>query len=364
MDVWRRLVARLGFLVAVFVAAYLGATLGWLGTREVRASHNFADVPDSAFYHAFVQFLVDNGITSGCAPGLFCGNDPVTRGQMAVFLQKLADVVGQDVVGTTATLQAQITALETELDTAQGTISCLKREGNDVIFEGCNVHVRSGAGATEAAVNGLGNLIVGYNETFGAEVRTGSHNLVVGRFHTYSSYGGLVAGEDNAVSGAGASVSGGVGNTASGPFSNVSGGLTNTAGAFFASVSGGAHNLASGDNASVSGGENNTASGEFASISGGRLNKASGLFASVSGGDANTASGDQSSVSGGRTNTASGRFASVSGGSGNLASGDNASVSGGENNTASGIAASVSGGFRGSAPGTADWVAGSLFQDD
>jgi S-layer homology domain len=95
MAQWRPWIGRVLFVLAVFVAAYLGGTLGWLGTREVQASHNFADVPDTAFYHAFVQFLVDNGITSGCAPGLFCGNDPVTRGQMAVFLKKLADVVDQ-----------------------------------------------------------------------------------------------------------------------------------------------------------------------------------------------------------------------------------------------------------------------------
>jgi hypothetical protein len=57
----------------------------------VGASHNFSDVPDSAFYHDFVDFLVDNGITSGCGPGLYCGESPVTRGQIAVFLTRLAD---------------------------------------------------------------------------------------------------------------------------------------------------------------------------------------------------------------------------------------------------------------------------------
>src|SRR5262245_1997369 len=202
MTHWRRAIGRVSFVVAVFVAAYMGATLGWLGIREVRASHNFGDVPDSAFYHAFVQFLVDNGITSGCAPGRFCGEDPVTRGQMAVFLKKLSDLVGQG-----------------------ATIPCLRQEGNEVIFEGCNVHVRSGAGATDAAVNGRGNLIVGYNEELPSpEDRTGSHNLVVGRFHAYSSFGGLVAGNNNTVAGPEASVSGGISNTARGFGASVSGG--------------------------------------------------------------------------------------------------------------------------------------------
>jgi hypothetical protein len=101
--------------------------------------------------------------------------------------------VGQDVAGTTATLQEQITVLQT----AVGTTPCMRREGNDVIFEGCNVHIRSGAGGTDAPVNGLGNLIIGYNERNEIEDRTGSHNLLVGPFHTYSSPWGVVVGLDN-----------------------------------------------------------------------------------------------------------------------------------------------------------------------
>jgi hypothetical protein len=241
MGAWKRLLGRLGFLVAVFVTAYLGGTLGWLGTREVRANHNFGDVPDSAFFHDFVAFLVDNNITAGCASGKFCGEDPVTRGQMAVFLKKLAD------------------------------LSCIRREGNDVIFEGCNVHVRSGAGATEAPVNGLGNLIVGYNESSPGppENRTGSHNLVVGPRHTYSSYGGFVAGFNNAVTGPSASVSGGFSNTASDSYAGVSGGIVNTASGVAASVSGGSANTASGNFASVSGGSHGSATGEDDWVAGG-----------------------------------------------------------------------------------------------
>jgi hypothetical protein len=35
-----------------------------------------------------VQELVARGITAGCAAGLYCPTDPVTRAQMAVFLTK------------------------------------------------------------------------------------------------------------------------------------------------------------------------------------------------------------------------------------------------------------------------------------
>jgi hypothetical protein len=221
--------------------------------------------------------------------------------------------------GDTAALQAQITALQNALASAQATIACMHAVGTDVFFDGCNVHIRSGAGTTDAVVNGLGNLIVGYNEDSPTPaVRTGSHNLVVGQFHTYSSYGGFVAGMRNSLTEANASVSGGISNTASGSASSVSGGSGNTASGFLSSVSGGNQNTASQANASVSGGGNNTASSGSAS---------------VSGGSNNTASGPASSVSGGSGNTASGFFSSVSGGNSR------------------------------SAPGADDWAAGSLFED-
>jgi S-layer family protein len=82
----RRLLGQLVLVLAVTAGAFVGAKLGMLGTRDAGASHNFSDVPDGAFYHDFVAFLVDNGITAGCAPSLFCGEQAVTRGQAAVFL--------------------------------------------------------------------------------------------------------------------------------------------------------------------------------------------------------------------------------------------------------------------------------------
>jgi hypothetical protein len=89
----RRLLGQLALVLAVMAAAFTGGRLGLLGTRDVGASHNFSDVPDSAFYHNFVQFLKDNGITAGCGSGLFCGELAATRGQTAVFLKKLFDLV-------------------------------------------------------------------------------------------------------------------------------------------------------------------------------------------------------------------------------------------------------------------------------
>ena len=241
-----------------------------------------------------------------------------------------------------AALQAQVAALQTtinnlqsDLDAAEATIAVLQSDlaavqsnnalaldpyvsvdmngindldGPHVIFTGVNVHIRNGSNITDSS-NGLGNLLIGYNEQIPMMVgppatRTGSHNLIVGFFHGYSSFGGLVAGSRNTISGPSASVTGGFNNVASGNTSSVSGGSENEASDFDASVSGGINNTASENEASVSGGNNNTASGFASSVSGGINNEASNFQASVSGGIGNTASGNSATVSGGNGLTA------------------------------------------------------------
>ena len=50
----------------------------------------FNDVPTSHIFFRWIEALAAAGITTGCsaAPPLYCPDDPVTRGQMAVFLSK------------------------------------------------------------------------------------------------------------------------------------------------------------------------------------------------------------------------------------------------------------------------------------
>lgn len=259
--------------------------------------------------------------------------------------------------------------------------------GSTIRISRANLQIVNGQGATNT-INGLGNLIVGYNEPRGGQERlpigfgvdqiitveevcskgewetseacitnggfwgvdhkSGSHNIVGGMRNAYSSYGGFVVGRNNTINREWSVVSGGVVNVASGTWSSVSGGRVNTASGDNSSVSGGRENTASGIMSSVSGGQQNTASGTSSSVSGGFRNTASWISSSVSGGRDNTASGMNSSVSGGRENVASGSLdntsSSVSGGFQNTASGNNSSVSGGRNNTASGNNSSILGG--------------------
>jgi len=208
-------------------------------------------------------------------------------------------------------------------------------EGDNFYFTGCNVHVLNGEGATNTT-NGVGNIIVGYNEftSYYGRLRTGSHVIVVGSDHEYTSYGGIVVGKENTIAGPYASVSGGYKNTAGEGFSD-------NLGEKYASVSGGCRNSADAQCSSVSGGYGNMISREAtaASVSGGSLHEVEGERASISGGYRNFAYGYGSSILGGDNNQIGGvsdenvLYATISGGHNNEAQGNYVSITGGRDNT-------------------------------
>jgi hypothetical protein len=209
-------------------------------------------------------------------------------------------------------------------------------------FSGVNVQVVNGEGKT-SAVNGAGNLIIGYDEEPGSQ--TGSHDLMLGTKQAYTSYGSILGGLGNTASGANTVVLGEA-NLAEGGQSGVLGGGGNKATGRQAQVLGGSGDLASGVASVVSAGSENTASAQWATVSGGRHNIASGEWSSVSGGGLNVASSGEATVSGGYQNTASGVYANtVSGGYLNTANANDESwVGGGYKNTASGNFSSIFGG--------------------
>ena len=219
---------------------------------------------------------------------------PALQAQVAALQSTVSGLKGQVSALQTAntdqqneidSLQTSNTRLQTQLAVVQSNHALLLGPfvsvdpdpeigviGPNIIFSGANIHIVSGSGSTDdgmlnnpsATLRGLGNLIIGYNEDpgkrpggpeapppiLGPGDRSGSHNLVIGRWNrfTKAAFGGLVAGEANIISNEGAGVSGGFGNTASG---------------FDASVVGGVVNTASGNEASVIGGQNVTANNNF-----------------------------------------------------------------------------------------------------
>jgi hypothetical protein len=161
--------------------------------------------------------------------GIACGVVMLALLSSALPSGKAADTQPRGMAERMATLEKKLAAMDFD-DTA-----------NEVVISRANLRIVNGLGTTDAT-NGLGNLILGYHELRSGEfenVRTGSHNVVVGREHNFSRLGGLVVGAFNEVSSDFASVSGGRANTASGMATSVSGGQGNTASGDAASVSAG-----------------------------------------------------------------------------------------------------------------------------
>jgi hypothetical protein len=200
----------------------------------------------------------------------------------------------QDQVGSLQTsnnkLQNQVTTLQNTLTEARNVLALgpfvsvdpnpeFGVVGPHIKFSGANVHIEAGTSST-SETNGLGNLIIGYDEApvdMGGPAlapgdRSGSHNLIVGMFHrfTKTAWGGMVAGFGNTIQNEGTSVTGGSANTASGVLSSVTGGEGNTASGDLSSVVGGDSNTASGFGATITGGSANTAGGQEAVVIGGQ----------------------------------------------------------------------------------------------
>lgn len=220
-------------------------------------------------------------------------------------------------------------------------------QAKTIRFTGVNVQVVNGLGVTNGnpidpastvavTVNGVGNLIVGYNELGHAlgDDRTGSHNIVAGIKNNYPSLGGLVASYESRLEG---------------PYNGILGGRSN--------LSRDRHSVAIG-------GDNAVALSDRSFAAGGFNNVAANSMDVVVGGNGNTASGSKSSIFGGDANVTSANFATVLGGLQNNASGTRSTVVGGRFNDAAGNTSTVGGGAHRTATGEDDWVAGSLFQDN
>jgi hypothetical protein len=263
------------------------------GTLTARVAALEATV---AYLKAAVQNRKRAPVASPDSVKKACGAEAAARQQA---LQELRDQLETEIAARqeadagaakTATAAAEHqAALQAEMAPVVEKLAHFSIENVDgcysVVLTGANLHLRSGSGATNGnparpfsmetiTSNGLGNLIIGYNESralAGADrdLRSGSHNLILGQGQNFTSVGGLIAGQINSISGPGASVTGGQWNSASGPC---------------ASISGGTRSAATGPCASVGGGDMNNAAGRAAAVGGGRLNTASGEAAVVNGG--------------------------------------------------------------------------------
>jgi S-layer homology domain len=68
---------------------FAGATVHYkLQVSPAPGSATFADVPTNHPFFQYIEAFAASGITGGCGSGNYCPDNPLTRGQMAVFLAK------------------------------------------------------------------------------------------------------------------------------------------------------------------------------------------------------------------------------------------------------------------------------------
>ncbi len=184
-----------------------------------------------------------------------------------------------------------------DLETLTAPMSRMTVAGEDsLVVEDVNLHVRSGAGATDATVNGRGNLIVGYDEVGGSSDKSGSHNIVFGRGNSYTSYGGLVGGTNNDVHGNYSSVLAGSSNEVTGSRSAIVSGSSNTVESDRSAIVSGSSGTVDSNTAAILAGYNNEASGTWSAIVAGSNNTTTGMDSVVVGGSNNEATGSQEVV--------------------------------------------------------------------
>jgi hypothetical protein len=267
-----------------------GLTSDIVASNEAIASLDTQATDNQATQSASIEELSDELDTVADAVSLYTGE---------------LDSVG----GRIDSIEENVSVLETHKVQSDAFFAVVDLDGDgNVLFSNTNLLIQNGMGDTSLA-NGTGNLVLGYNSTAAfTEDRTGSHNLVIGDQHHYSSTGGIVTGVDNQITGAGAVVLGGTGHLASGNGAAIMGGANNDATQAGSALVGGQFNTASGGWSVISGGEYNTTSALYAAIVGGHTNSVTAELGVVVGGHSNEATAVHSTALGGQDTVADTAF--------------------------------------------------------
>lgn len=124
----RRVLARFTWPRWATLGLVMAASVTLSVPTAVWASHRFNDVPDAHTFHNAIDWMADNGITVGCNPpdnSRYCPEDPVTRGEMAAFIKRLAEAEVVDagsVDGWSPNEFARVAGVSTPVDATTGTV--------------------------------------------------------------------------------------------------------------------------------------------------------------------------------------------------------------------------------------------------
>lgn len=96
-----------------WLAVPLALVLAAMPLSIVLASHLFPDVPNANAHHNTITRIAKAGITAGCfGSANYCPDDPVSRAQMATFLNRSLGRVGIDFDGAIRTIPEDSLAIE------------------------------------------------------------------------------------------------------------------------------------------------------------------------------------------------------------------------------------------------------------
>ena len=132
-------------LLAPALVDPMGATAGAVAPAScfTPAPHGFSDVPFGTAHNTAVAWLVEAGITTGTAPGVYSPNTTVDRAQMATFLW-------HDACGTSETTSIAAGINHTCAVRDPGTATCWGHNGDGQLGNGT-----TGSYSTPTAVSGL-----------------------------------------------------------------------------------------------------------------------------------------------------------------------------------------------------------------
>lgn len=235
---------------------------------------------------------------------------------------------------TIEALQLQVAALEAQVEPQWAEHLVWVDSTSTFQLHGANFQITNGT--TSNYPNGLGNLVLGLNNTEGMNDtigRTGSHNLVIGDGHAYAKSNGIVHGYRSTLNGESSAVIGGQQNHIDAPRAVIASGALHhiSWNSGESIIAGGESNRTLQSYASIIGGQNNeigtdSTDTRFSVIAGGRFNEVQSSYCGIiSGGYGNslemdtTGTGPQGrSVVGGLFNRNKGSIcASIVGGWGN-----------------------------------------------
>lgn len=242
---------RLVLVVAIAVTAVF--LVGWY-TQEARADHATATTVHACAANSGALRLVssadecnknETALTLATGDGLSDASDRIAALEATVTTLQAQNA---DQAAAITDLEDEVADQASTIAGLEATFSGVSRNGDLLTFTGMNLQLTNGQEATNAT-NGLGNLIIGNNQQrppwLAPAERTGSHYLVIGDRHEYTSHSGIIAGSNSTATARYASVTGGLNNTASGSYASVSGGRSNTASGDYSAILGGSSNTVS-----------------------------------------------------------------------------------------------------------------------